>query len=146
MPPNLFQTGNPTRRPTYGNSSTYQSSVKMNLYGQEKRSGHPMGSNPNDNTDHEYIVNLQQQLHFMDLEAKILKEKVKEDESKSGIGALFDDDKTSHQHIDLLKTKYAAMKRDHDRAMKLLDKQKIEVSGDHFVLSAQLGILKEQNL
>jgi hypothetical protein len=32
----------------------------------------------------------------MDLEMKILKEKVKEDESKSGIGALFDDDKTSH--------------------------------------------------
>ena len=77
---------------------------------------------------------------------KILKEKVKEDESKSGIGALFDDDKTSHQHIDLLRTKYAQMKKEHDKVMKLLDKNKIEVSGDHFVLDAQVGILKAQNL
>ena len=30
---------------------------------------------------------------------KILKEKVIEDEKKSGIGSLYDDDKTSHQHI-----------------------------------------------
>ena len=38
---------------------------------------------------------------------KILREKVLEDEQKSGIGNLYDDDKTSHQHITLLKTKYA---------------------------------------
>jgi hypothetical protein len=50
----------------------------------------------------------------MDLELKILKEKVIEDEKKSGIGSLYDDDKTSHQHINLLKTKYAKMKRDFD--------------------------------
>jgi hypothetical protein len=68
----------------------------MNLYGQEKPFSNAMGGNPNETQDNEYIVNLQQQLHFMDLEMKILKEKVKEDESKSGIGALFDDDKTSH--------------------------------------------------
>lgn len=37
---------------------------------------------------------------------KILREKVFEDEKKSGIGSLFDDEKTSHQHISLLKTKY----------------------------------------
>ena len=42
----------------------------------------------------------------MELELKILKEKVVEDEKKSGIGSLFDDEKTSHQHIQLLKTKY----------------------------------------
>ena len=44
----------------------------------------------------EYIVNLQQQIHFMELELKILKEKVLEDEQKSGIGSLYDDDKSSH--------------------------------------------------
>ena len=32
----------------------------------------------------------------MDLELKILKEKVVEDENKAGIGGLFDDEKTSH--------------------------------------------------
>ena len=42
----------------------------------------------------------------MELELKILKEKVVDDEKKSGIGSLFDDEKTSHQHIGLLKEKY----------------------------------------
>jgi len=46
---------------------------------------------------------LQQQIHFMELELKILKEKVVEDEKKSGIGSLFDDEKSSFQHISLLK-------------------------------------------
>ena len=48
-----------------------------------------------DATD-EYIINLQQQIHFMALELNILREKVIEDEQKSGIGSLYDDDKTSH--------------------------------------------------
>jgi len=51
----------------------------------------------------------------MELELKILKEKVIEDEKNSGIGGLFDDEKTSHQHITLLKTKYQEMRRDYDR-------------------------------
>jgi len=47
----------------------------------------------------------------MELELKILKEKVTDDEQKSGIGSLFDDEKTSHQHIVLLKEKYMAMRK-----------------------------------
>ena len=35
-------------------------------------------------------------MHFMDLELKILKEKVVEDEKNSGIGSLFNDEKNSH--------------------------------------------------
>lgn len=50
----------------------------------------------------------------MELELKILKEKVVDDEKNSGIGSLFDDEKTSHQHIDLLKIKYIKMRRDFD--------------------------------
>jgi hypothetical protein len=42
----------------------------------------------------------------MELELKILKEKVIDDEKKSGIGSLFDDEKSSFQHISLLKQKY----------------------------------------
>ena len=42
----------------------------------------------------------------MNLELKILNEKVKDDGQKSGLGGLFDDDKTSHEHIQLLKVKY----------------------------------------
>ena len=92
----------------------------------------------------EYIVNLQQQIHFMELELKILKEKVLEDEQKSGIGSLYDDDKSSHQHINLLKTKYAQMKRDFDRTLNELSKKSLKIKGQEFVLDAQTKIIKEQ--
>jgi len=88
--------------------SGYQPTVKMNFHGQDKRHEPRLGANPNaDSVTDEYITNLQQQVHFMELEMKILKEKVIEDEKQSGIGALFDDDKTSHMHVHLLKQKYA---------------------------------------
>lgn len=79
----------------------------------------------------------------MELELKILKEKVIEDEKKSGIGSLYDDDKTSHQHIQLLKTKYAKMKRDFDRLMERLNKEHLKVIGEQFVLASQIKIMKD---
>ncbi len=65
----------------------------------------------------------------MELELKILREKVIEDEQKSGIGSLYDDDKTSHQHISLLKTKYSQMKRNFDRSLQDLAKHRLKVKG-----------------
>ena len=76
---------------------------------------------------------------------KILKEKVMEDEKNSGIGSLYDDDKTSHQHIQLLKTKYAKMKRDADHEDEKLNKKKLNIVGDGYVLKAQVDILRESN-
>lgn len=109
---------------SFGDSTGYSSTVTMNFRGQEKKQQTPgqLGNNPNIDPQDEYIVNLQQQIHFMELELKILKEKVLEDEQKSGIGSLYDDDKTSHQHISLLKTKYAQMKRDFDKQCNDLNK------------------------
>jgi len=80
----------------------------------------------------------------MDLELKILKEKVKEDEADSGIGGLFDDEKTSHEHITLLKTKYQAMRRKSDKNFEQLDKDKLETMGEKFMLEAQLKTNREQ--
>ncbi len=68
----------------------------MNFRGQDKARDPALGANPNLNVEDEYISNLQQQIHFMELELKILKEKVVEDEKKSGIGSLFDDEKSSY--------------------------------------------------
>lgn len=76
---------------------------------------------------------------------RILKEKVMEDEKKSGIGSLYDDDKTSHQHINLLKTKYAAMLREHHKLEGALSKKKLSVVGDGYVLKAQVDILRDTN-
>jgi hypothetical protein len=78
-----------------GATSMYQSTVPMNFRGQDKSRDPALGTNPNVNVEDEYISNLQQQIHFMELELKILKEKVVEDEKKSGIGSLFDDEKSS---------------------------------------------------
>ena len=80
----------------------------------------------------------------MTLELKILKEKVIEDEEKSGIGSLYDDDKSSHQHINQLKTKYAKMRKDFDREMTELSKSDLKIKGQGFVLDSQIKIIKEQ--
>ena len=56
-----------------------------------------LGHNPNtiaSNQD-EMVLNLQQQIHLMDLEMKILKEKVNEDGQNDGIGNLFNDEFSS---------------------------------------------------
>lgn len=101
--------------------------------------------NPNLNVEDEYISNLQQQIHFMELEMKILKEKVVEDEKKSGIGSLFDDEKSSQQHIHLLKQKYTKMRRDYDKKIEELNKHKLNVHGEQFVLDSQISIMLQQN-
>jgi hypothetical protein len=81
----------------------------------------------------------------MELELKILKEKVIDDEKKSGIGSLFDDEKSSFQHISLLKTKYQKMRRDFDRLIEELNKKKLAIVGEQFVLDSQINIMQAQN-
>ena len=66
-----------------------------------------------------------------------------EDEKKSGIGSLFDDEKSSFQHISLLKEKYKKMRRDYDRRIEELNKQKLVVLGDQFQLDSQINKLVE---
>jgi hypothetical protein len=116
----------------------------MNFYGQDKGMRPKVGQNPNQEVEDEYILNLQQQVHFMELELKILKEKVIDDEKKSGIGSLFDDDKTSHQHMHLLKQKYAQMKKDYDKEIESLQREQLKVAGEQFVLNSQLKTIQDQ--
>jgi hypothetical protein len=113
----------------------------MNFHGQDAKSKTALGQNPNQSVEDEYISNLQQQIHFMELELKILKEKVVEDEKKSGIGSLFDDEKSSFQHISLLKQKYTKMRREYDRKIEELNKFKLSVVGEQFVLDSQITIM-----
>ena len=84
-------------------------------------------------------------MHFMDLELKILKEKVVEDEKNTGIGSLFNDEKNTHQHISLLKEKYQKMRKDYKEAREGMEKRKLEVLGDQFVLDAQINIMTDLN-
>ena len=80
----------------------------------------------------------------MDLELQILRDKVIEDEKKSGIGSLYDDDKSSHTHINLLRVKYAQMRKDFEKKMNDLMRQSLKVKGQEFVLDAQIKVMKEQ--
>lgn len=125
--------------------ATHQSTVPMQFHGQDAKSKSALGHNPNQSVEDEYISNLQQQIHFMELELKILKEKVVEDEKKSGIGSLFDDEKSSFQHISLLKQKYTKMRREYDRKLEELNKFKLAVIGEQFVLDSQINIMLAQN-
>lgn len=74
----------------------------------------------------------------MTLELKILKEKVIDDESKSGIGGMFDDEKTSHQHIQLLKVKYQKMRKDFENKKSELEKKKLDVIGTQLIFDSQI--------
>ena len=123
-------------------ASMHQSTVPMNFRGQDKSRDPALGINPNINVEDEYISNLQQQIHFMELELKILKEKVVEDEKKSGIGSLFDDEKSSFQHISLLKQKYTKMRRDYDKKIEELNKYKLNVIGEQFILDSQINVMQ----
>lgn len=102
----------------------------IKLRGQDKALQPSLGANPNVNVEDEYIHNLQQQIHFMELELKILKEKVVEDEKNTGIGSLFNDDKNAHEHISELKIKYARMRKEYDKAFEDLEKEQVRVLGE----------------
>lgn len=102
----------------------------MKFRGQEKPALTSLGSNPNIGPDEDYLQILQQQVHFMELELKILKEKVIEDEKNSGIGSLFDDEKTSHQHIQLLKEKYMDMRKRFEKRSQDQAKHRLEIIGE----------------
>ena len=92
-----------------------------------------IGVNPNKNIEDEYIHNLQQQMHFMELEIKLLKEKVIEDDEASGIGSLFNDEK------------YSEMRTEYLQRIEEIEKERIRISEEAFILDAQINILTGQN-
>jgi len=118
------------------NDAGYKSTNTVAFRGQDKGALQSLGNNPNGSVEDEYIGNLQQQVHFMDLELKILKEKVVDDEKNAGIGSLFDDEKTSHQHIQLLKVKYMEMRKNFEKQSQDLGKKKMEVIGQQLIYNS----------
>lgn len=78
----------------------------------------------------------------MELELRILKEKVIEDEKNSGIGSLFDDEKTSHQHIQLLKEKYMKMKKDFEKLTQDQARKRLDIIGEQFILDSQIRMMQ----
>ena len=79
----------------------------------------------------------------MELELRILKEKVIEDEKNSGIGSLFDDEKTSHQHIQLLKEKYMDLRKRFEKRSQDQAKLRLEIIGEQFILDSQIKTMQD---
>ena len=102
-----------------------------------------MGENPNAIED-EYIENLQQQIHFMELELKLLKEKQDEEEKSGGAGGLFVDEKTPGQHLALLKEKYQRMHKELGKAISDLTQHRNQLQGTASTLNQQLNTLTQQ--
>ena len=84
----------------------------------------------------EYIHNLQQQIHFMELELNILRQKQEEEEKASGLAALFNDDRNPTQHIGQLRDKYQRMTKDYTAHQETLRRQKRNVEGQNSVFQA----------
>lgn len=104
-----------------------------------------IGANPNKSIEDEYIHNLQQQMHFMEMELKLLKEKVIEEEKASGIGSLFNDEKTYGHHIDLIRVKYNQMRSDFMKKTDEMERERLRIMGDQFQLDAQINIMTDVN-
>lgn len=102
-----------------------------------------MGDNPNAIED-EYIENLQQQIHFMELELKLLKEKQDEEEKSGGAGGLFLDEKTAGQHLTLLKEKYQKMHKELEKNISDLTQHRNELQGVSSTLNQKLANLTQQ--
>jgi len=102
-----------------------------------------MGENPNAIED-EYIENLQQQIHFMELELKLLKEKQDEEEKSGGAGGVFIDEKTATQHLTLLKEKYQKMHKELEKQISDLTQHRNELQGVSSTLNQRLMNVTQQ--
>jgi hypothetical protein len=69
----------------------------------------------------------------MELEIKLLKDKVIEDDETSGIGSLFNDES------------YSRMRSEYLQRIEEIDKERIRISEEAFILDAQINILSGQN-
>ena len=128
-----------------GGKPTKTSTHPITLRGQDKKMLPILGANPNKSIEDEYIHNLQQQMHFMEMELKLLKEKVIEEEKSSGIGSLFNDEKTYGHHIDLIRVKYNQMRSDFMKKADEMERERLKIMGEQFQLDAQINIMTDVN-
>jgi hypothetical protein len=92
----------------------------------------------------EYIENLQQQIHFMELELKLLKQKQEEEEKSGGTAGLFLDEQTTQQHLLLLKDKHLKMRCELAKRVDELTKQKTDLLTKGTVLKQEQELIQKR--
>jgi len=105
-----------------------------------------IGLNPNIPLEDEYIQNLQKQIHFMDLEIKLMKEKQAQEEALGGnyqfakIGIA--DGKPSVDHIFTATTKLKQMKNDLTKQINLLEQDLMKNREENTISEAKVANLE----
>jgi hypothetical protein len=134
----ILKNPDPKASLAYSNAILRKDPAKSNVEG--------IGLNPNVPLEDEYIQNLQKQIHFMDLEIKLMKEKSAQEEALGGnynfakMG--LNDGKPSVDHIMTTTNKMKYMKTDLTRQTNLLDQDLLKQKELNTIALAKLKNLE----
>jgi len=134
----ILKNPDPKSSLAYSNAILRKDPAKVNIEG--------IGLNPNIQLEDEYISNLQKQIHFMDLEIKLMKEKQAQEEALGGnyqfakIG--LNDGKPSMDHILTTTNKMKGMRSDMTKQINLLEQDLMRNREENTVLQAKVGNLE----
>jgi len=132
------------KNPDTKNSLAYSNSILRKDPARSNVEG--IGLNPNVPLEDEYIQNLQKQIHFMDLEIKLMKEKSAQEEALGGnynfakMG--LNDGKHSTDHIMMTTNKLKQMKIDLTKQINLLDQELLKQKEQNTIALAKLKNLE----
>jgi len=134
----ILKNPDPKSSLAYSNAIIRKDPAKANIEG--------IGLNPNIPLEDEYIQNLQKQIHFMDLEIKLMKEKQAQEEALGGnyqfakIG--ISDGKPSVDHIMTATTKLKQMKNDLTKQINLLEQDLMKNREENTISQAKVANLE----
>jgi hypothetical protein len=134
----ILKNPDPKASLAYSNAILRKDPAKVNIEG--------IGLNPNIQLEDEYISNLQKQIHFMDLEIKLMKEKQTQEEALGGnyqfakIG--INDGKFSMDHIMTTTNKFQQMKGDMTKQINLLEQDLMRNREENTIIHAKVANLE----
>jgi len=134
----ILKNPDPKASLAYSNAILRKDPAKVNMEG--------IGLNPNIQLEDEYISNLQKQIHFMDLEIKLMKEKQVQEEALGGnyqfakIG--LNDGKPSMDHILTTTSKLKQMKGDMTKQINLLEQDLMRNREENTIFHAKVANLE----
>jgi len=134
----ILKNPDPKSSLAFSNSILRKDPAKVNTEG--------IGLNPNVALEDEYIQNLQKQIHFMDLEIKLMKEKQAQEEALGGnyqfakIGLT--DGKPPTDHIMTATSKLKQMRDDLARQINLLEQELMKQREDNTISGAKVANLE----
>jgi len=134
----ILKNPDPKASLAYSNSILRKDPTKVNTEG--------IGLNPNVQLEDEYIQNLQKQIHFMDLEIKLMKEKQAQEEALGGnyqFAKIGLDGKPSVDHILTTTSKLKGMKVDLTKQINLVEQDLMKKKEENTIALAKVVNLEK---